>query len=639
MTNIAPSIIGFDLGHAETALAIVKDARGAELGLLDLPSGRRRPVMVTAVAVCDDGVRVGYPAIDTDRATVRFAAFKSPDLHLPSVSDPVRHFVSAVRDEVRREGHLPVDRPVKWVFGAPSGWTSMAVDAFRGLLEEQGFRDVEVVRESRAAMLYARDSGDFSFHESDLSKSVLVIDLGSSTTDFTLVEGLVVKAPDDARTGHRLGASLIDRAILDWTLRSHPRAEELLHWLNASPQTEWSRLEFACRWAKEDYFRNEAGARDGDPVSGGWVYRPIAGDGAVLFEVTITREVMTELLRKPMVDGNNWAEQFRHDLREALPPGFRPDIVLMTGGASRMPFVGAIVREEFGNERVIVGAEPGLAIARGLAIAGRIGYRAAGFRDDISELLASGRVQSLVGDRLQELADAVGLAVADGFFEKFVLPAFARFKSGDIATLAELENEIGEAVRADLTESNPKIISAVMTWMNQVGQELAQLTEPICDRWRVPRSLLSLTSVPVGGDSLTAIPVSGYLTGVVGGVGGAVAGIVAYLVTSFAAALLVTGPIGATIALITMLVAAIAAVRYGHRVTADTVKTMRLPVPARRLLTEGKLRRKAPELEAKLRKDVAGMIVADREVIVTQIALRLDGQLREQAAAAELLIS
>jgi len=108
--------------------------------------------MVTAVATCTDGVRIGYPAIDTDRAVIRYAGFKSPHLHLPSVSDPVRHFVSAVRDEVRSEGYLPADRSTTWVFGAPSGWDSMTVEAFRDLLAELGLGDIEVIRESRAAM-------------------------------------------------------------------------------------------------------------------------------------------------------------------------------------------------------------------------------------------------------------------------------------------------------------------------------------------------------------------------------------------------------------------------------------------------------------------------------------------------------
>ena len=638
MTAPAPRIIGFDLGHAETALAIVKDAQSTELGGLDLPSGRRRPVMVTAVAMCTDGMRIGYPAMDTDRAVTRYVGFKGPDLHLPSVCDPVRHFVSAVRDEVRGEGYLAADRSTKWVFGVPSGWDSMTVEAYRDLLAELELGNIEVIRESRAAMLYARDSGDFRLDESDLYRSVLVVDLGSSTTDFTVVEGLTIK-PSDARAGHRLGASLIDRAVVDWTLRNHPQAEELVGWLNRSPQTEWARLELACRWAKEDYFRNEAAARDGDPVSGGWLYKPIEGDGAVMFEIVITRETMTELLGRPVVDGNSWSEQFRQDLQAAIPVGFRPDLVLMTGGASRMPFTRTIVREQFAKERVVVGSDPELAIARGLAIAGRIGYRAAGFRDDVSELLGSGRVETLVGDRLPQLADRIGAAIADHFFEQFVLPAFVRFKSGVIATLADLEREIGEAVQAELTDDNPKIVGVVVAWQNRISEELAQLTDPICDRWRLPHSALSLPGVTLGKDSMEGnVPVSGHLTGIVGGVGGVIAGIIAYVVSAILGVLIASGPITEAIAGVAVLIATFAAFAYGREATMDAIKRAKLPRWTRRMLNEGKLRRKAPEREAQLAKDVSKAIRDSRETLVTDVAGRLGSQLRAQADAAELLI-
>jgi transitional endoplasmic reticulum ATPase len=639
MTEPAPRIIGFDLGHAETALAVVKDAQSTGLGLLDLPSGKRRPVMATVVAECTDGVlRIGYPAIDTNKAETRYAGFKSPELNRPSVRHPVLLFVSALRDEVRAEGHLAADRSTRWVFGAPSGWDNLTVEAFRALLTELELGDVEVIRESRAAMLYARDSGDFSFDESDLYRSVLVIDLGSSTTDFTIVEGLAEK-PNDARAGHRLGASLIDRAVLDWTLKHHPKAEELLGWLQQSPQTEWARLELTCRWAKEDYFRNEAAARDGDPVSGGWLYRPIEGDSAAMFEVLITRETMTELLRQPIVDGNSWPEQFRQDLRAAIPADFRPDLVLMTGGASRMPFTQAIVREQFGDERVVVGSEPELAIARGLAIAGRIGYRAAGLRHDVDELLASGLIQPLVARRLPELADGIGTAVADRFYERFVLPSFARFKSGAIATLADLEREIGAKVAAELTDSNPRIVGVAVAWQNRISEELAQLTEPICDRWRVPHAVLSLPAVSVRGNSVgSAVPVSKHLTGVAGGVAGAIAGIVTYVVSVVLILLFAAGPVTEMIGAVMGLIAIGVAVAYGREAAMDRMKDMKLPRFARRMLNEGKLRRKAPKHEAQLQKDVSKAIKDRGEELVVDVARRLGEQLRAQATEVELLI-
>jgi hypothetical protein len=636
MSSSAPQIIGFDFGHAETALTVIKDAKSAEVDSLDLPSGRRRPVMVTAVALCKDGVRIGSRAIDTETET-RSVGFKSPHLHLPSYGDPTRSFIAAVRDEVRDEGYLSEERPTTWVFGVPSGWDSIAVEAFRELVESLELGDIEVIRESRAAMLHARDYGDFTLDAADFRRTVLVIDLGSSTTDFTIVEGLTVK-PEDPSIGAKLGAGLIDKALLQWTLAHHPQAQDILFWLNQN-RAEWARLELVCRWAKEDYFTNEAAARDGDPVFGGYLYKPVGGNGTVMFQVVVTKETMSELLGQPMVDGNSWAEQFRQDLRAAVPAGFQPDIVLMTGGASRMPFARSIVRDTFGAERVVVGTEPELAISRGLAIAGRFGYRAAGFRADVDELIASGRVETLVRDRLGLLASAIGEVVADRFYERFVLPAFARFKSGEIMTLDDLETEIGAAVRAELTDTNPAMVNAVATWMRQVSRDLNRITEPICDRWRIPRSALSLSGVSVSDDSVTPVSVSEHLAGTAAGVAAAIAAIVTYVVTIILAALLAGGPITEIIGVVIVVVASIAAAVKGHEATMSAMKTARLPVWARPLLSEKKLRASAPEREAQLSKDTAKAITDNADNITADIARQLDTALRKQAEAAELLIS
>ena len=394
MTEPRPQIVGFDLGHAETALAMVRDPYSTDISRLELPSARGRSMMVTAIAECPDRVRIGYPAVDTPHAVSRAVGFKSPHLHREAVSRPIRLFVGAVREELRTEGALHGDRPVRWVLGAPSGWDDDTLANYRMLLLQAELEYVEVVRESRAAMLYARDTRDFSIDPIALFWSVLVVDLGSSTADFTIVTGLRARPAD---VGSRLGAGLIDRAVMQWLLRSHPRADELLNWLNSSPESEWARLELVCRWAKEDYFRNEAASGADEHIYGNRSYRPVAGNGQVIFDVTITRAVMADVLAQALIDDNTWPEQLRQDMTAAAAlTDRRPSLVLMTGGASRMPFARDIARELFGADRVVIGTEPELAIARGSALAGQIGFRAAGFRADVAELLESGQVETLV---------------------------------------------------------------------------------------------------------------------------------------------------------------------------------------------------------------------------------------------------
>ncbi|MGH3611052.1 MAG: Hsp70 family protein [Pseudonocardia sp.] len=639
MTEPRPQIVGFDLGHAETALATVRDPNSMDVSRLELPSARGRPMMVTAIAECPDGVRIGYPAVDTPHAVSRAIGFKSSQLNLEAVSRAIRLFVGAVREELRTEGALHGDRPIWWVFGVPSGWGDIILANYRKLLLQAGLEDVEVVRESRAAMLYARDSGEFSIDTVALFWSVLVVDLGSSTADFTIVTGLMAKPAD---VGSRLGAGLIDRAVMQWLLRCHPRAGELMNWLNSSPETEWARLELVCRWAKEDYFRNEAAPETDEHIFGSGFYRPVAGDGQVIFDVTITREVMADVLAQALIDDNTWPEQLRQDMTAAAAViDGQPSLVLMTGGASRMPFARDIARELFGADRVVIGTEPELAIARGLALAGRIGFRASGFRVDVAELLESGQVETMVRTSLPVLGDEIGHVVADGFFAKFVLPAMARFKRGEITTLAALENEIGQSVKANLSDDHPGIRAAVASWQLALCLELRQLTDPICDRWWLSRSALSLDGVSMDGDGVEpAVPVSGQLTGTAGGAAAVVAGVVTWIAGIVVASMLVTGPIGATVASVMALFAAVAAAVMGREAAMDTLRHSELPQWVRRLLREEKLRRTAPQREKELQADLAKQIVdTGGDTLVGDVARRLERLLKNQAAAAELLIS
>ena len=289
----------------------------------------------------------------------------------------------------------------------------------------------------------------------------------------------------------------------------------------------------------------------------------------------------------------------------------------------------------------MIGPEPELAIARGLALAGRIGFRAGGFRVDVDELLESGQVETLVRNNLPVLGKEIGHVVADGFFEKFVLPALARFKDGEITTLAAVEDEITRSVKANLSEHHPGIREAVTSWQRTLSHELRQLTDPICDRWRLPRSALSLEGVSMDGDGVEpAVPVSGTLTGVAGGAAGVVAGVITYIVGIVLASMLVAGPIGAGIAGAVVSVAGLVVGVIGHEAAMDVLRTSELPQWMRRMLSEEKLRRKAPEQENKLQADVAKQIVdTGGDTLVDDVTRRLAAMLKEQAAAAELLIS
>ena len=634
-------IIGFDLGHAESALVEVNDPRSDEFVKLELPSAiGRQYVTVTAVAQTDDGVLIGYPAVNAPDVLNRYVAFKSPDLTKEAHSKPTGLFVAQMRDELVEVGRVSAASPTRWVFGAPSGWNDQTLRTYAKVLGSAGLSDVEVVAESRAAMLYARDAGEFEVSQQQLEAAVLVVDLGSSTTDFTAIVGLKVRPVD---TGTALGAGLIDKAIMNWVLDTHRRRADLQRWLDREPFEE-PRFELACRAAKEDYFRNLAASRDKRQVSGGDRYRPIkADDQEDGFFITIGTPDMDQILAvpHPVLDGRNWIEAFEADLRTAAAGLDRaPEVVLLTGGASRMPFVLRIARDIFGADKVKLGAEPEVAIAKGLALAGRIGVRAEGFRADMRLLLSSGQVESLVEGRLSQLAEGLGQAVATGFMARFARPAFRRWQEREIVTLNSLESVIARQAADYVADpNNPAILDAIAQWQNGLRPDLADLTRSICAKWRIPPSAMELEPVSLGSrDWNMSVNLNTIIAGSIGNIAGWIAAsVVGAIVIAVAAAGAV--PSGGT----TLVVGAYLAMGAGGALSnwaSRKVRRADVYVWVRKGFSADTVFKNQEQQERELADKIAGAIAQENtDAIVAQMSRRLEAELQELAVAAELLVS
>jgi molecular chaperone DnaK (HSP70) len=74
--------------------------------------------------------------------------------------------------------------------GAPSGWSSAVCSKYEDLLRSAGLSQVEVKPESRGALLFARDSGEVVMENGQFRGKILIVDIGSSTTDYTRVVDL-----------------------------------------------------------------------------------------------------------------------------------------------------------------------------------------------------------------------------------------------------------------------------------------------------------------------------------------------------------------------------------------------------------------------------------------------------------------
>lgn len=635
--------VGFDLGHGESAIAWALVDKDNKPGVVDLPGATGRQHITAVAEHPQRGVLVGEEALTARGVSSLFFAFKSPYLARDEVRRPVELFVEKVVEDVEEARLLPTARRARWIFGAPSGWSGGLRDAYRDLLATAGCPELEVIPESRAALLYARDAGEVVLDEKQLSGAVLVVDMGSSTTDFTAVEGLRAKPFDH---GTELGAHLLDKTVMARVLRDRPELQDVFD----EDQWERQRMELACRKTKETFFRTDRRrfAANPDETITGLYQTQTAPRQVVVIELTERdmREVMET--PQPALKGQSWLEAFRADLQAAVEKvGRVPDAVLLTGGASRMHWVRDMAVEECGGDCVLLGSEPELAIARGLALAGRTSVRAEGFRKDIVALLSSKRVESVVKDRLPTLATKVGEAAADGLTERHVVPAFKRWRRGEIQTLNDVAREIAKKVGDELADArNSRITRAVGSWQDSLRPELAELSRPVCERWHIPPSAMALPTISLDGrrwqvsvDQSSAVTES--FESLATGIAAVVAGVVAMsLLGSGVAILAATGPFAVIVA---------AVVGFGVLVSGvdkakEKAMSANIPVNVRQWGSEqklvAKLKQQAKTSEAQVAQEMAKQLLADGgQQVVQSIARLIREELHRLAGEAELLIA
>lgn len=640
-------IIGFDFGHGETALATAHTGKVTPPAVLALP-GSTRKQHITAVAEHPQrGVLVGEEAWSARGTTSFFLGFKDKEFERDGVRKPIALFVQKVVDDVRRHQLIPGNGGVRWVFGAPSGWSRSRRDRYGKLFRSFGLTSVEVVPESRGALLYARESGEVDVVPDQLRGAVLIVDIGSSTTDYTSVIGLEDTPADDGNT--RLGAALIDKEILNHVLANRPDRAVLEDLMHDHPD-ERRRLELICRRAKESYFLTPQDRFDQDPDARvGAIEAVPTRNGDVIVDVRLSRADMEAVLATPigLLGNRSWKDAFRHDLTAAIGRlGRKPQVVLLTGGPSRMDFVVEVCRSVVGpGVQIVRGSEPEFAIARGLALAGRTGIRVKGFSEDVIRLGHSRKVEDLVERRLPELATAMGHAVADGMTERHVIPVFTRWRNKQIVTLDAAAAEVAARLRAELKDSdNVALMAAMAEWQNSLRPELEELTRQVCVRWGISPKALTLPPVELHSGSLT-VPMTtnvgvDVLEGLAGVVNVVVAGVVATTLFGAGTAVIAgTGPF----AVIVAFVAGLWILSEGREGAMAKAKSWDIPGPLRKVKSEEKLktqlRGEATQQESALAEALATQFLAQKKKLVGGVSEGIATQLEALAKEAEYLIS
>ena len=289
--------IGFDLGHGETALG---RAFGATVREPEILEWRGRRSFVTAVAEDVSGIKIGTDALNVaalgPKANVAIK-FKSRNLDLASVREPTLVFTKTLINGLSSDGSILGPTNSQFIVGCPSGWTAEDREHYREIFQDAGLSTVRIVPESRAALMTALEQGYLSIE--DTRASVLIVDIGSSTTDFTYCRDL-----DAQDVGHNvLGSGLLDAEIFELNLARQKDRKKIEHLIEKHPHYR-PIMEYWCREAKEAYFT-------GEEIAVELLKRLPIGRG-VVFEIRIDKSDADTILDKSLESLNGYSLSLIH---------------------------------------------------------------------------------------------------------------------------------------------------------------------------------------------------------------------------------------------------------------------------------------------------------------------------------------
>ena len=488
---------GFDLGDGESTLARV-GSEGKNVPEIVEVDGKK--VTITVWAVMRSGeVRIGENAARSASAAVRSAArFKRRFLDTQSDSAAlIRDFSARVFESLRGSGALTGGEKSNSVYvGCPAGWDADARERYQRIFETIGFPSPKVVSESRAVMVGAIQSNSVRDHVDLRSKSVLVIDIGSSTTDFAYIN----KGREaEIRTGGEvaLGGGVMDEVLLEACIAASPNAAALRRVMEESESWRVD-CELHARKLKEQYYSQPADEHGRPACSDSLM---ITYDEPLILDLVMNAKTAELLTEKPcpQLNGKSFRRVFcagLKEVRESIGEQL-PELLFLTGGVSRMEEIRAWCKEIFPEAVIYTDREPEFSVARGLAWCGRIDHELMCFREDVDKLILSNVVESIVSAHLTDLYLSALNELLDPLLDQAVKPVLLDWRSGKIERIKDMEAALQERIKVYLYSEQAKatLYRPVADWLQTVSDELEQYTSEICRRYHVPDRSLEISSV------------------------------------------------------------------------------------------------------------------------------------------------
>lgn len=354
-------LIGIDFGHGETTASCINTNDNVrKLMRLNILDGNTDESKKVESAVCRDIVTGEWRfAKDfTDYSAEGFTLhFKAP---MNEITDKNKEafaaFIKLVYEHILSNNNFLKKEPFCIYAACPSGWNKedeQQIQKYKEFLSEEA--PIEwVIKESDAAYFKFKTEKGI-----DDSNSVLVIDVGSSTIDFTAYGNII--GMESLSDGKKHGASRVECDICksykeDSDFREAeeeaviPCKQNNKNWLNA--------VLHYVKSQKEDFYTKELKSLYLD-LTNKRIDQTLKK--RVFDTVSISKANLEEEILK------NYKLLLQEDMEAVKKQIGNPNVVVLTGGASRMPWLQSLVNIVFSDSEIHRDSEPSYVVSDGIA--------------------------------------------------------------------------------------------------------------------------------------------------------------------------------------------------------------------------------------------------------------------------------
>ncbi|MDE6822482.1 Hsp70 family protein [Bacteroides acidifaciens] len=412
-------VIGIDFGHGETSAAFCPigwDLAPGDLeAVKDVDFGANRKVLPTAINIQPNGQAfLGEAAFSSERlkkATVEVLFKKKPENIDGEKEQLMIRYMHEVYALIREKtGALFSDENHLLYIATPSGWDEKAKNLYGQMAAKAGLPIAGITSESRAAFIKAQLDTSSGLPQY-ISQGAIVFDMGSSTLDFTYLQS--GNAPIDY--GYDCGASQVEK-IMYAEIRE--KNKDIIAFETQYPKLV-AKLLYETRCAKEGvYF--DPDIRYKKTVN----FEDIVDDED--FEDSKMKFVFQPRELNHMLEEKGYISEVRQamlDFKNYHIGGYPIKAAFLTGGASRMGFIQALIEDCWGLPQDLIyrDQDPSLTISRGVAEVARSDFRSGGvgntkqlLNDIVTESDVYTPFVNLLCDKLsEEIIGTVGACVTN----------------------------------------------------------------------------------------------------------------------------------------------------------------------------------------------------------------------------------